>query len=75
MARPAMFRYFKMSPEIIHLAVMMYVRYPLSLWNVARFGMFAMGAPRGQNQSPVRLTSAGLLAVQMPLPHRGAVEC
>jgi putative transposase len=28
------FRYFKTSPEIIHLAVMMYVRYPLSLRNV-----------------------------------------
>lgn len=25
------FRYFKTSPEIIRLAVMMYVRYPLSL--------------------------------------------
>ena len=28
------FRYFKTSPEIIHLAVMMYVRYPLSLRQV-----------------------------------------
>jgi putative transposase len=28
------FRYFKTSPEIIRLAVMMYVRYPLSLRNV-----------------------------------------
>ncbi|WP_109261396.1 IS6 family transposase [Hyphobacterium indicum] len=28
------FRYFKTSPEIIHLAVMMYVRFPLSLRNV-----------------------------------------
>ena len=28
------FRYFKTSPEIIQLAVMMYVRYPLSLRNV-----------------------------------------
>jgi len=28
------FKYFKMSPEIIRLAVMMYVRYPLSLRNV-----------------------------------------
>lgn len=27
-------RYFKTSPEIIRLAVMMYVRYPLSLRNV-----------------------------------------
>ena len=28
------FRYFKTSPEIIHLAVMIYVRLPLSLRNV-----------------------------------------
>ena len=34
MTRPAIFRSFKTSPEIIRLTVMMYVRYPLSLWNV-----------------------------------------
>ena len=28
------FRYFKTSPEVIRLAVMMYIRYPLSLRNV-----------------------------------------
>ena len=28
------FRYFKTSPEIIRLAVMLYIRYPLSLRNV-----------------------------------------
>ena len=28
------FRYFKTSPEIIQLAVMLYVRFPLSLRNV-----------------------------------------
>jgi len=28
------FHYFKISPEIIHLTVMMYVRFPLSLRNV-----------------------------------------
>ena len=28
------FRYFKTSPEIIRSAVMLYVRYPLSLRNV-----------------------------------------
>ena len=28
------FRYFKTSPEIIRLAVMLYVRFPLSLRNV-----------------------------------------
>jgi putative transposase len=34
MRQPSPFRYFKTSPEIIRLAVMMYVRYPLSLRNV-----------------------------------------
>ena len=28
------FRYFKTSPEIIRLAVMLYIRFPLSLRNV-----------------------------------------
>ncbi len=28
------FRYFNSSPDVIHLVVMMYVRYPLSLRNV-----------------------------------------
>ncbi len=34
MSNPRIFRYCKTSPEIIRLAVMMYVRYPLSLRNV-----------------------------------------
>ena len=34
MTKRSPFRYFKTSPEIIHLAVMMYVRFPLSLRNV-----------------------------------------
>ncbi len=34
MSKPSPFRYFKTSPEIIRLAVMMYVRFPLSLRNV-----------------------------------------
>jgi putative transposase len=34
MTKPSPFRYFKTSPEIIRLAVMMYVRFPLSLCNV-----------------------------------------
>lgn len=29
------FRYFKTSPEVIRLAVMLYVKFPLSLRNVA----------------------------------------
>jgi len=34
MTNPNPFRYFKTSPEVIRLAVMMYVRFPLSLRNV-----------------------------------------
>ena len=34
MTKRTQFRYFKMSPEIIRLAVMMYIRFPLSLRNV-----------------------------------------
>jgi putative transposase len=34
MSDARIFRYFETSPEIIRLAVMMYVRYPLSLRNV-----------------------------------------
>jgi putative transposase len=34
MIKPSPFRYFRTSPEIIRLAVMMYVRFPLSLRNV-----------------------------------------
>jgi putative transposase len=34
MSHSRIFRYFKTSHEIIRLAVMMYVRYPLSLRNV-----------------------------------------
>jgi transposase-like protein len=34
MTKRGPFRYFKTSPEIIRLAVMLYVRYPLSLRNV-----------------------------------------
>jgi len=34
MKKPSLFRYFKTSPEIIRLAVMLYVRLPLSLRNV-----------------------------------------
>jgi putative transposase len=34
MTKRSPFRYFKTSPEIIRLAVMIYVRFPLSLRNV-----------------------------------------
>ena len=34
MPKPSPFRYFKTSPEVIRLAIMMYIRFPLSLRNV-----------------------------------------
>ena len=34
MTKQSPFRYFKTSPDIIRLAVMLYVRFPLSLRNV-----------------------------------------
>ncbi len=34
MSKRGPFRYFKTSPEVIRLAVMLYVRFPLSLRNV-----------------------------------------
>ncbi len=34
MTKRSLFRYFRTSPEIIRLAVMLYVRFPLSLRNV-----------------------------------------
>ncbi|WP_108861414.1 IS6 family transposase [Ruegeria sp. Alg231-54] len=34
MTKPTSFKYFKTSPEIIRLAVMLYIRFPLSLRNV-----------------------------------------
>jgi putative transposase len=34
MTQPSPFTYFKDSPEVIRLAVMMYVRFPSSLRNV-----------------------------------------
>jgi putative transposase len=33
MTQRSLFRYFKTSPEIIHLALTMYIRFPLSLLN------------------------------------------
>lgn len=34
MTKPISFKYFKTSPEIIRLAVMLYIRFPLSLRNI-----------------------------------------
>ena len=45
MTQRSPFRYFKTSPEIIRLAVMMYVRYPLSLRNVEDLAATIMYCP------------------------------
>ncbi len=34
MTRPTSFKYFKTSPQFIHLAVVLYIRFPLSFQNV-----------------------------------------
>jgi transposase-like protein len=44
MTKRSPFKYFKTSPEIIRMAVMMYVRFPLSLRNVEGFvATFSLG--------------------------------
>jgi len=48
MTKRSPFRYFKTSPEIIRLAVMMYVRFPLSLRNVEDLLHCLTSAPDGQ---------------------------
>ena len=52
MTQRSPFRYFKTSPENIRLAVMLYVRFPLSLWNVEDLlherGIDVSHAPTGQ---------------------------
>ena len=54
MTQRSPFRYFKTSPEIIRLAVMLYIRFPPSLRNVedpaARAGYLKDEDPRGNNQ-------------------------
>jgi len=43
MTKPDIFKYFKMSPQIIRLAVMMYLRHPLLLRNVVFKGLISNG--------------------------------
>jgi len=45
MTQPSPFKWFKSSPEIIRLAVMLYVRFPLSLRNVEDQSLFSV-APK-----------------------------
>ena len=69
------FRYFNNSPEIIRLAVMMYVRYPLSLRQVEDL-LFERGIgekERSPNSEPSRSgqTFAAALAEWRQLPACG----
>jgi len=59
------FRYFKTSPEVIRLAVMMYVRFPLSLRNVED-----LLHERGIDVSheSIRRCQSNALKSQLPLP-------
>ena len=57
MTKRSPFRYFKTSPEIIRLAVMWYVRFPLSLRNVETFCM------RAGSKSAMRLYDFGGIAL------------
>ena len=57
MSHARIFRYFKTSPEIIRLAVMMYVRYPLSLRNVEDLLHERGGTVRGKSACAQSLCS------------------
>ena len=52
-SNPVSFRYFNTSPEIIQLAVMLYVRFPLSLRNVENLlnelGVYALAMNKLDN--------------------------
>ena len=46
------FKYFHSSPEVIRLAVMMYVRYPLSLRQVEDIAVHREGPGVGRREEP-----------------------
>ena len=56
MTKPKAFRYFKTLPEIIRLAVMMYVQFPLSLRNVEDL-LYERGIDKGHNPNTFLNTS------------------
>ena len=76
MTKHSPFRYFKTSPEIIRLAVMLYVRFPLSLRNVedllhergvrAGITLFAIVAKYNARISRPRLCCAPVLGNAQP---------
>jgi putative transposase len=53
------FKYFKTSPEIIRLAVMMYIRFPLSMRNVEDL-LHERGIDITRDQTPDRTVSSEL---------------
>jgi transposase-like protein len=53
MTKHSPFRYFKTSPEIIRLAVMMSVRFTLSLWNVGDLLHERGIGPRQLDDTPI----------------------
>ena len=57
MTKRSPFKYFKTSPEIIRLAVMMYIWFPLSLRNV-----------EDRTQAPVRVSVVGTRRVTEVAP-------
>ena len=54
MTKRSPFSYFKTSPEIIRLAVMMYVRFPLSLRNVEDLPGLASSTAGHSRQGQIR---------------------
>ena len=57
------FKYFKTSPEIIRLAVMLYIRFPLSLRNVEDL-LHERGIGRTQHRIDHRRRQRGILGLQ-----------
>ena len=68
MTRPSPFKWFKTSPEIIRLAVMMYVRFPLSLRNVED-----LLHERGVEISHETVRSGGIVLARSSLQRSGGV--
>ena len=69
MTGPCPFRYFKISPEIIRLALMLYVRYPLTLRSVEDL-LHERGCSQSSAPSP-----AGIIQKPAALPHAGDAVC
>ena len=69
MTKPDPFRYFKTSREIIRLAVMLYVRFPLSLRNVED-----LLHERGIDVSHEAVRYWGIVSVRCSLPRSESAE-